>query len=67
MVLHNLELNLDALLQGLPVAVERAFARQLTLVIPWTSLATQPIQVCKHSYEAFVTANWTEGVIAGPS
>ena len=45
-VLHNIELNLDTLLRGLPVTVERAFARQLKLVIPWTSLATQPIQVC---------------------
>lgn len=44
-VLHNLELNLDPLLGGLPVKVERAFARQLRLVIPWTALATQPIQV----------------------
>ena len=44
-VLHNLELNLEPLLHNLPVAVERAFARQLKLVIPWTSLATQPIQV----------------------
>ncbi len=44
-VLHNLELNLEPLLHNLPVTVERAFARQLKLVIPWTSLATQPIQV----------------------
>ena len=45
-VLHNLELNLEPLLQNLPVNVERAFARELKIVIPWTSLATQPIQVC---------------------
>lgn len=43
-VLHNLELNLDQALQNLPVTVERAFARELKIVIPWTSLATQPIQ-----------------------
>ena len=44
-VLHNLELDLDELLHKLPLRVERAFARQLRIVIPWTSLATQPIQV----------------------
>ena len=44
-VLQNLELDLDELLHKLPVRVERAFARQLRIVIPWTSLATQPIQV----------------------
>lgn len=44
-LLHNLELNLEPVLQDLPVTIERAFARQLRLVIPWTSLATQPIQV----------------------
>ncbi len=43
--LHNLELNLDTLLHKLPVAVERAFAMQLTVSIPWTSLTSQPIQV----------------------
>lgn len=43
-LLHNLELNLEPLLQNFPVTVERAFARQLKLVIPWTALATQPIQ-----------------------
>lgn len=44
-VLQNLELDFDELLHKLPVRVERAFARQLRIVIPWTSLATQPIQV----------------------
>ena len=45
LVLHNLELNLDAALAGLPVGVRRAYAQQLTVSIPWTSLASQPIQV----------------------
>lgn len=43
-VLHNLELNLEPLLQNLPITVERAFARELKIRIPWASLATQPIQ-----------------------
>ena len=43
-VLHNLELNLEPFLQNLPVTVERAFARELKIRIPWASLATQPIQ-----------------------
>ncbi len=43
-VLHRLELNLDPLLGRLPVSVSRAYARQLQLSIPWTALATQPIQ-----------------------
>ncbi len=59
-VLHNLELNLEPLLHNLPVTVERAFARQLKLVIPWTSLATQPIQVsdrrgCVWQHEHWLT------------
>ncbi len=51
-VLHRLELNLDPLLGRLPVSVSRAYARQLQLSIPWTALATQPIQAwgsyCRH-------------------
>lgn len=45
LVLHNLELDLDAFLHALPVGVSRAFAGRLTVSIPWTSLASQPIQV----------------------
>ena len=44
-VLHNLELNLDRLTSKLPLRIERAFAKQLTLRISWTALAQQPIQV----------------------
>lgn len=44
-VLYNLELDLMSLFEGLPVLVERAFAKQLTVSIPWTSLGAQPIQV----------------------
>ena len=44
LVLANLELNLDALLGRLPLRVERAYARQLRVTVPWTALATQPIQ-----------------------
>jgi hypothetical protein len=43
--LHNLELDLSSLVHGLPISVSRAFARQLTISIPWTALSTQPIQV----------------------
>lgn len=42
--LHNLELNLDELTARLPVSVKRAFARQLTITVPWTSFASQPLQ-----------------------
>jgi hypothetical protein len=45
LALRNLELNLDPFLRGLPVGVRRAFARRLTVSIPWTSLASQPIEV----------------------
>ncbi|KAL0034546.1 hypothetical protein WJX79_007807 [Trebouxia sp. C0005] len=54
-VLHNLELNLEPLLHNLPTTVERAFARQLKLVIPWTSLATQPIQVLLDTVEVVLS------------
>ena len=40
-VLHNLELNLDRLTSKLPLRIERAFAKQLTLRISWTALAQQ--------------------------
>lgn len=45
-VLHRLELNLEPLLGRLPVRVKRAYAQQLQISVPWTALATQPIQVC---------------------
>ena len=49
LTLHNLELNLDPLLNssGLraAVGVRRAFARRLEVTIPWTALTTQPIEV----------------------
>ena len=46
LALHSLELNLDPLLRKFPfLKVHRAYAERLRLVIPWTSLATQPIQV----------------------
>ncbi|KAK9844032.1 hypothetical protein WJX81_002459 [Elliptochloris bilobata] len=45
LVLANLELNLESLLGRLPLQVERAYARQLRITVPWTALATQPIQV----------------------
>ena len=43
--LHHLELNLDELTARLPVSVKRAFARQLTISVPWTSFTSQPLQV----------------------
>ena len=47
-VLHNLELDLTSLFEGVPVAVDRALASRLTVAIPWTSLGSQPIQVPGH-------------------
>jgi hypothetical protein len=46
LVLHNLELNLVPLLGTLAdVGVKRAFARELRIEIPWTSLGYKPIEV----------------------
>ena len=46
LTLHNLELNLAPLLGGAAALadVRRAFARRLSITIPWTALTTQPIQ-----------------------
>jgi hypothetical protein len=44
LLLTNPELNLDALVGRLPLRVERAYARQVRVTVPWTALATQPIQ-----------------------
>lgn len=47
LTLHNLELCLDLLLEGVGfLSVSRAFARKLQVTVPWTGLTTQPIQVC---------------------
>ena len=43
--LHHLELNLDELTAQLPVTVKRAYARQLTISVPWASFTSQPLQV----------------------
>ena len=45
--LHNLELDLDSVVKGLPVDVQRAFAKQLSVKVSWAALGSQPIQVCK--------------------
>lgn len=47
LTLHNLELNLAPLLGGAAALarVRRAFARRLSITIPWTGLTTQPVQV----------------------
>lgn len=49
LTLHNLELDLAPLLGGAAALahVRRAFARRLSIVIPWTALTTQPIQVAQ--------------------
>ena len=52
LVLHSIELNLDPLLQKFRyLKIHRAYAKRLQLVIPWTALATQPIQVRQKYYE----------------
>lgn len=46
LTLHNLELCLDSVLEGVGfLSVSRAFARRLELMVPWTGLTTQPVQV----------------------
>lgn len=46
LTLHNLELNLAPLLGGAAALahVRRAFARRLSITLPWTALTSQPIQ-----------------------
>lgn len=39
--LYNLELDLQALMGRLPVAVRRAFAHRLTVTVRWASLTIQ--------------------------
>ncbi len=56
-VLYNLELDLMSLFEGLPVAVDRAFAKRLTVSIPWTSLGSQPIQVYRTCLSLTCIAN----------
>jgi hypothetical protein len=46
LVLKNVEFNLDALSPPeAPLSVKRAFAAELRIVIPWATLATEPLQV----------------------
>jgi hypothetical protein len=54
LTLHNLELNLAPLLGGAAalVHVRRAFARRLSITIPWTALTTQPIQAGDAAFAA---------------
>jgi hypothetical protein len=58
LTLHNLELNLAPLLGGAAalVHVRRAFARRLSITIPWTALTTQPIQVVLDTVELVLSA-----------
>lgn len=56
LVLRNLELNLDPILQGLPVRVRRAFARELRIEIPWASLGYQPVEVMIPAVEPWLSA-----------
>lgn len=44
-MLQNLELDVESLLHGLPLAPVRAFAGTLRLDIPWTAVTTQPTRV----------------------
>lgn len=46
LTLHNLELNLEPLLEGVSfITAKRAFARVLRITVPWTALTTQPVEV----------------------
>ena len=66
-VLHNLELNLAALGLGGEsttttsssgrIAVRRAFAKELSLTIPWTALSTGEVEVCLDTVEVLVDLN----------
>jgi len=51
-VLNNLALDLEPLLDKVPsLQAKRAFARQLTINIPWTALTSQPIQIVLDTVE----------------
>lgn len=58
LTLHNLELDLAPLLGGAAslAHVRRAFARRLSITIPWTALTTQPIQVVLDTVELVLSA-----------
>lgn len=58
-VLHNLELRLDALQEllppSLPFTFTRGFVRELRISIPWTSLTSTPIHIRVDTVEVVAT------------
>ena len=51
-LLHNLELDLSTLFApSSSVAVSRAFAKELSVDIPWTSLGSEAIDICLDTVE----------------
>ena len=71
-VLHNLDLDLNAI--GLStsgehgddgarplVTVERAFAKELSVSIPWTALSTKAIEICLDTVEVVLDVNEDAG------
>jgi hypothetical protein len=50
-VFRNFELNLEEIVKDLPCSTVRAFARKLHIKIPWTKLATNPIEVVLDTVE----------------
>ena len=62
LTLHNLELDLAPLLGGAAelADVRRAFARRLSVTIPWIALTSQPIQIHLDTVELVLAAAVTE-------
>ncbi|KAK3255667.1 hypothetical protein CYMTET_35163 [Cymbomonas tetramitiformis] len=55
-ILRNLELRLDEFVERLPVSVDRAFARELHIKIPWTRIASEPIEIRIETVECVLSA-----------
>eukprot|EP00898_Chlorokybus_atmophyticus_P004731 jgi/Chlat1/5259/Chrsp33S05096 len=55
-IFRNFELNLDEVLQNFPGRVVRTFARELHIKIPWTRLASEPIEVVLDTVECVFAA-----------
>ena len=68
-VLRNLELRLDPLFAGTPLAVRRAFVRELRIRIPWLRLHLEPIELTLDTVEVVASvgaASKRPAAVVGP-
>ena len=63
-VLHDLELKKDVLQSSLDIAprfdFKRGFIRELRILIPWTKLLSQPIEIKLNTIELILTSQWRD-------